>query len=123
MGFEMEEGFKVKETADPFFPAQILIEFNPGDARPGEPYVLQVSVFNEGYRPIEFQSLELMSRFGSKTTGKGQQIPVLIRQVGPQTTAVLHEVRGIWNESQNHGEIEATVNLEDGSRLRKTIRW
>ena len=74
--------------------------------------------------PREFQSLELVSRFGQKeTTGKGQQIPVRVRQVAPQTKAVLHEAAGTWKESQSHGEIEVTVTLMDGGRLIKTVRW
>jgi tetratricopeptide (TPR) repeat protein len=124
MGFEMEERLGIKETADALLPAQLVIELNPIDAGPGEPYVLQVSVFNEGYRTLELQSLELVSRFGQKeTTGKGQQIPVRVRQVAPQTKAVLHEVAGTWKESQSHGEIEVTVTLMDGGRLIKTVRW
>jgi hypothetical protein len=123
MGFEMEEQFNVKETADPLLPAQVIIEFDPKDVGPGEPYVLQVSVFNEGYRSIAFQSLELVSRYGEKTTGKGHQIPVRAQQVGPQAKVVLHEVSGTWTESRNHGEIEATVTLGDGSKLIKSISW
>ena len=123
MGFEMEEGLEVKETADPFFPAQIVIEFNPADAMPGEPYLLQVRIFNEGYRAIEFIGLELVSRFGGKTTGKGQPIPLRVREVAPQATAILHEVAGTWNELQNHGEIEATLTLLDGGKLSKSVRW
>ena len=78
LGFEMEDRFKVNETADPFFPAQIIIELNPTDAKPGEPYVLRVRVFNEGYRAIEVRSLELVSRFGGKATGKGVRIPAIV---------------------------------------------
>jgi tetratricopeptide (TPR) repeat protein len=124
MGFEMEERLGVKETADALLPAQLVIELDPNDARPGEPFVLQVSVFNEGYQTLEFESLELVSRYGQKeATGKGQQLPVRTRQVPPQTKAVLHEVSGTWNESQNHGVIEVTATLTDGGKLMKTLRW
>jgi len=123
MGFEMEEGFEIKETADPFFPAQVIIELNPTDAKPGEPYVLRVRIFNDGYGAIEFQSLELVSRFGGKTFGKGQQIPLRTQRVAPKATAVLHEIAGTWQETQNQGEIEVTVTLVNGGRLIKSVRW
>lgn len=123
LGFEMEEGIKVKETADPFFPAKIVIELEPADARPGESYLLRVSVFNEGYHAIDFESLELVSRFGNRTVGKSQPIAVRSPQVGPRSSVLLHEIEGIWKESQHHGEIEAIVTLGDGGRLTKRVRW
>jgi serine/threonine protein kinase len=122
-GFEMEEGLNVKETADPFYPAKVVIELEPTDARPGESYFLRVSVFNEGYHAIDFESLELVSRFGGKTVGKSQPIAVRNPQVGPRSSVVLHEIEGIWKETQNHGEIEAIVTIGDGGRLTKRVRW
>ena len=123
VGFEMEDRFKVNETADPFFPAKIIIELNPTDAKPGEPYVLRVRVFNEGYRPIEVRSLELVSRFGGKTTGKGAQIPTRVQRIDPQATALVHEITGTWKEAQHQGEISATVTLADGGTFSKSISW
>ena len=119
----MEDRFKVNETADPFFPAQIIIELNPTDAKPGEPYVLRVRVFNEGYRPIEVRSLELVSRFGGKTTGNGAQIPTRVQRIDPQATALVHEIAGTWKEAQHQGEISATVTLADGGKFSKSISW
>ena len=123
LGFEMEEGINVKETADPFCPAKIVIELEPTDARPGEPYLLRVIVFNEGYQGLDFESLELVSRFGDRTVGKSQPIAVRSPQVGPRSSVVLHEIEGIWKETQNHGEIEAIVMLGDGGKLTKHVRW
>ncbi len=123
VGFEMEDRFEVNETADPLFPAHIIIELNPTDAKPGEPYVLRVRIFNEGYRPIEVRSRELVSRFGSKTTGKGSQIPTRIQRVAPQATALVHEITATWKEAQHQGEIAATVTLADGGKFSKSISW
>jgi hypothetical protein len=123
MGFEMEDRFKVNDTADDFIPAQIIIELNPTDAKPGEPYVLRVRIFNEGYRAIEIRSLELVSRFGAKTIGKGAEISPRTRRVEPQATALVHEITGTWTEAQNRGEIEATITLADGGQFTKSIRW
>lgn len=123
LGFESQDDLEIKETADPFFPATVIIELEPVDARPGEPYVLRVKVFNEGYRLIELQSLQLASRFGNKTTGAGQEISVRTSIVAPQAIAILHEIAGVWKEAQNRGEIEATVTLADGSKLIKRLSW
>jgi hypothetical protein len=113
----------VGETRDPFFPAQVLIELSPADARPGQTYTIRVSLFNEGYRTVEIESLELVNRFEGKTSGKGQSIPLFEVSVSPQTTARIYEVSGLWKESLAHGEIEAIVRVANGGTLRKTLRW
>ena len=123
VGFEMEARFQVNETADPLFPAKIIIEIHPADAKPGEPYVLRVRVFNEGYRPIEVRSLELVSRFGVQTVGKGVEIPTRTRRIDPQATALVHEITGTWKETQQHGELTATAMLVDGGKFTKSVSW
>jgi hypothetical protein len=123
VGFEAEPGFEVGETADSFLPAEVLIEVSPEDAKPGERYVVRVSLFNAGYRPIRIESLELVSRFGGKTVGKGQPIPVVASDVSPQATAVIYEVAGTWKESLNEGAIEIQVAVAGGGTLTKQLTW
>ena len=123
LGFEREPGLAIKETADPFFPAQLIIELDPIDAKPGEPYALRVKIYNEGYRVLELSSLEIVSRFEGMTTGKGLAIPVLDPVVPPQSTVLVHEIAGIWKEVQNQAELEATVTLANGDRLTKRLSW
>ena len=123
VGFEMEDRFEVNETPDPFFPAKIIIEVHPADAKPGEPYVLRVRVFNEGYRPVEVRGLELVSRFGGKTVGKGVEIPTRTQRIEPQATVLVHEIAGTWKEAQQHGELTATVMLVEGGKFTKSISW
>jgi len=123
MGFEAEPGFEVGETTDSFLPAEVLIEVSPEDAKPGERYVVRVSLFNAGYRPIRIESLELVSRFGGKTVGKGQPIPVVAAEVPPQATEVIYEVAGTWKESLNEGAIETQVAVAGGGTLTKRLIW
>ena len=123
LGFEMEDRFAVKETVDPSYPAKLIIELDPKDAMPGEPYTIRVSVFNEGYRPIALRELELVNVVGDKATGKGQPVPIQSSEVAPQSTTVLYEISGTWKESQLHGAIEVTVSLVDEGRLTKSLRW
>jgi serine/threonine protein kinase len=123
LGFEMEDRFAVKETADPSCPAKLIIELDPNDAMPGEPYTIRVSVFNEGYRPIPLRDMDLVSVVGNKATGKGQPVPVRSKEVGPQATALLYEVSGTWKEAQRHGAIEVYLRLAEGGTLKKSLSW
>lgn len=123
LGFEAEPGLEVGETADSFFPAEILIEVSPEDAKPGERYVIRVSLFNTGYRTFRIEGLELVSRFGGKTVGKGQPVPVAAREVAPQATTLIYEVAGTWKESLNEAEIETRVELSEGGTLTKRLLW
>ncbi len=123
LGFEAEPGFEVGETSDSFLPAEVVMELIPENAKPGERYAIRVSLFNTGYRPIPIGGLQLVSRFGGKTTGKGQRIPVVTSEVAPQATALIYEVEGTWKESMNEGEIESTVALSEGGRLTKRLSW
>jgi eukaryotic-like serine/threonine-protein kinase len=123
MGFEAEPGIEVGETTDAIFPAQVILDLDPQDAKPGDPFAIRVSLFNEGYRPIRIGSLELVSRFGDRATGNGQLLALSADEVPPQTTILLHEIRGTWKESLNEGALEATVTLAEGGSLKKTLRW
>lgn len=122
-GFE-SGGVQVKKaTGAPTFPAQVIIEVNPPNAQPGQPYVLRVRMHNEGNKPIHAKTIELVSTYSGSTTGKGQQIPVRTARVNPRATAMLLEVSGTWSEEQNKGQIVAHVSLMGGGSLTKTIKW
>ena len=81
-------------TAAATFPADVTIEVNPVNAQPGQPYVLRVRLHNAGNGTIHVKSLELVSKYGGNTFGKGQQIPARTQQINPRATALLHEVSG-----------------------------
>jgi len=122
-GFEMGNVEVKRATSAPTFPAELTIEVNPVNAQPGQPYVLLVRVHNAGNQTIHIKSLELVSSYGGRTIGKGQQIPARAAQVSPRATAVLHEVSGTWTEEQNKGSIVANVALVGGGSLTKSISW
>jgi hypothetical protein len=42
--------------------------------------------------------------------------------VEPQATLRIYQVSGTWKEALDHGEIEATVTLQEG-KLTKSLRW
>ncbi len=123
-GFETSDGVQVKKaTGAPTFPAEIIIELNPPNAQPGQPYVLRIRVHNEGNRPIHVKTIELVSSYGGKAIGRGQQIPTRTQRVNPRSTAVLLEVQSTWTEEQNQGSLVATVSLVGGGTLTKSLRW
>jgi serine/threonine protein kinase/tetratricopeptide (TPR) repeat protein len=123
-GFDTGGGVKVgKATSAPRFPGELIIELNPTNAQPGQPYVVRVRLHNEGNRSVTVKSLELVSSYGGKNRGKGQQIPPKVQRINPKATAILHEVPGTWSEELSKGSITAVVTLVGNAQLRKTIRW
>jgi serine/threonine protein kinase len=122
-GFETG-GVKVQQaTRAPENPGELVLQIQPETVQPGDPFTLRVRVHNQGNKPIGVRSIELVSTYGSKTTGKGQQLTPLVQRVNPRDTSVIWETRGTWTEDQNQGSIEAIVTLIGDAKLRKTIRW
>jgi tetratricopeptide (TPR) repeat protein len=122
-GFE-GGGVKVKRaTSAPDNPAELIVEIRPRTVQPGDPYFLRVRVANRGNRPIGVKSIELISTFGSRTTGKGLQLTPLVQRVNPRDTSMIWEVPGTWTEEQNQGSIQAIVTLIGDAKLIKTIQW
>jgi hypothetical protein len=123
-GFQTGGGVNVKKaTSGPGFAGELIIEINPPNAQPGQPYELRVRLHNKGNGIINVKSLELVSTFGGRSTGKGQQIPPKVPRISAQANSVLHEVRGTWSEAQNEGSITATLTLVGNAKVTKTLRW
>jgi tRNA A-37 threonylcarbamoyl transferase component Bud32/tetratricopeptide (TPR) repeat protein len=123
-GFEAGGGVNVKRaTSAPTFPAAVIIELNPTNAQPGQPYVVRVRLNNEGNKAITVKYLELISSYGGKSIGKGQRIPPKVQRISPKATALLHEVQSTWVEEQNKGSITAIVTLVGDATLTKVISW
>jgi hypothetical protein len=102
-------------------PAELLIEVNPPDARPGSPYRLRLEIHNRGNASIHVTDLEVVWSYAGRNTGGPLQFSK--RVVGPRSTSVLYEVDGIWMEELTAGSIVATVTLESGDQLVNTLRW
>jgi tRNA A-37 threonylcarbamoyl transferase component Bud32/tetratricopeptide (TPR) repeat protein len=123
-GFQSGGGVSVKKaTSGPGFAGELIIELNPPNAQPGQPYELRVRLHNRGNGVITVKFLELVSTYSGKSTGKGQQIPPKVQRVSAQANSVLHEVRGTWSEAQNQGSITATLTLVGNARVTKTLSW
>jgi tetratricopeptide (TPR) repeat protein len=124
-GFVADGGVAARRaTADAGCPGQIIIEINPPDARPGQPYELTVRLNNRSNKALHLKSLELVSRYGDKVVGRGQAITVGTRRVEPQSTATIHTVPGKWLEEQSRGgSIAASIALVGGPTMRKSIEW
>ena len=123
-GFEAGGGVQVnRATSAPDNPAELIVQIHPTTVQPGDPYYLRVRIHNQGNRPIGVKSIELISTFGSNSTGKGQQLRPMVQRINPRDTSMIWEVPGTWSEEQNEGSIQAVVTLIGDAKLLKTIQW
>jgi serine/threonine protein kinase/tetratricopeptide (TPR) repeat protein len=123
-GFEAGGGVKVKRATNaPTYPAQLMIELNPTNAQPGQPYVIRIRINNEGNKAITIKYLELISSYGGKSIGRGKRISPKVQKISPKATVPLLEVSGTWTEEQNKGSITAVVTLVGDATLTKVISW
>ncbi len=123
-GFSADDSVRVeKGSADLSAPGEVLIELNPRDAKPSEPYTLTVRLHNETNTGLLIRSLELVTSYGGRKLGEGVEIPLNLRRIDARSTAVLHQASGQWKEEQNAGgSITATVTLVKG-KLKKSLTW
>jgi tetratricopeptide (TPR) repeat protein len=122
-GFEAG-GVKVQQgTKAPDNPGELIVQIRPETVQLGDPYDLLVRIHNQGNNFIGVKSIELISTFGAKTTGKGQLLTPLVQRINARDTSVIFQTRGTWSEDQKQGSIEAVVTLIGDAKLRKTIRW
>ena len=112
-----------RATTAPDNPAEVIVQIHPATVQPGDPYYLRVRIHNQGNRPIGVKSIELISTFGSQTTGRGQQLRPMVQRINPRDTSLIWEVPGTWSEEQNEGSIQAVVTLIGDAKLLKTIQW
>jgi tetratricopeptide (TPR) repeat protein len=123
-GFQQDDNITVKlGTQRPDSPAELMVEIYPTTVQPGQPYFLRVRVHNKGNKPIGIKGLELISTFGAKTSGRGQELAPRVQRINPRDTSLIWEAQGNWTEDQNHGKVEAIVYLIGKARLEKTISW
>jgi tetratricopeptide (TPR) repeat protein len=128
-GPEVPKGFEAggvqvqQATKAPDNPGELIVQIRPETVQLGDPYDLLVRIHNQGNKPIGVKSVELISTFGSRTTGKGQALTPLVQRINARDTSVIFQTRGTWSEDQKQGSIEAVVTLIGDAKLRKTIRW
>jgi tetratricopeptide (TPR) repeat protein len=122
-GFEAGEVKVQQATKAPDNPGELIVQIRPETVQLGDPYDLLVRIHNQGNKPIGVKSVELISTFGSRTTGKGQALTPLVQRINARDTSVIFQTRGTWSEDQKQGSIEAVVTLIGDAKLRKTIRW
>ena len=122
-GFEAG-GVKVQQaTKAADNPGELIVQIRPENVQLGDPYDLLVRIHNQGNNVIGVKSIELISTFGSRTTGRGQLLTPLVQRINARDTSVIFQTRGTWTEDQKQGSIEAVVTLVGDAKLKKTIRW
>jgi hypothetical protein len=122
-GFEVGEVKVQQATKGADSPGELAVQIRPETVQSGDPYDLMVRLTNQGNKPILVKSIELISTFGSRTTGRGQTLAPMVQKVDARDTSVIFQSRGTWSEDQKEGSIEAVVTLAGDGKLRKVIRW
>jgi hypothetical protein len=102
---------------------ELIVEIRPMNPKPGDPFLVSVRLHNAQNRSIRVKTLELVSTFGSKSIGRGQQLTPLVSVAPPKTVSLLYETRGTWTEDRAKGSIEAIVTTVGDTALRKKIWW
>jgi tetratricopeptide (TPR) repeat protein len=122
-GFEVGEVKVQQATKAADSPGELAVTIRPETVQSGDPYDLMVRLTNQGNKPILVKSIELISTFGPRSTGRGQALTPMVQKVDARDTSVIFQSRGTWSEDQKEGSIEAVVTLAGDGKLRKIIRW
>ena len=125
-GNEAPKGFETgginvqRATQAASFPGQVIIQIRPATVQPGDPYELEVRVYNEGNKMIGVKALEIVSTFGG---GKGQLLAPLVQTINPHDRSLIYIARGTWSEKQKTGSVQVTITLIGDAQVKKTISW
>jgi tetratricopeptide (TPR) repeat protein len=110
-------------TKAPENPGEVQVQIRPESVQSGDPYELLVRVHNQGNKPILVKTVELVSTYGGRTTGRGQALPPLVQSINARDTSLIFRTQGTWSEDHEEGSIEAIVTLAGDAKLRKLISW
>ena len=103
-GFESGDVKVQRATNAPVNPADLIVQIVPATVQTGDPYFLRVRIYNRGNRPIGVKSIELVSTFGSRTTGRGQPLQPMVQRVNPKDTSLIWEVQNNLDRGAEHGK-------------------
>jgi hypothetical protein len=121
-GFQPSKSPSVKlATSSSESPAEVLIELEPKDANPGDPYRLKLEIHNRGYSSLRLASLNLVWKYAGRKSGGA--VPFTQKVVAPKSKTLLHEVEGVWFEELSAATVIATVTLAGGDQLTNTLQW
>jgi tetratricopeptide (TPR) repeat protein len=121
-GFEESATVTVKKgTQAANLPGKINIDVDPASVKPGDSYIVRISIRNEGDAPIQVQELIVKTTVdGHASSGPLQP---LVKDVAPQQKAMLREVKGQWKEDTTSWRMEVTVKTARGETYTNEVTW
>jgi hypothetical protein len=121
-GFEESAGVNVKKgTQAADLPGKITIEVDPASPKPGDKYVVKVTLLNEGNAPIQVKDLLVSTTVnGKKSSGP---VPALVKEVAPHDRAVVREFPDQWREETTSWTMEVTVRTVRGEIYKNQVTW
>jgi hypothetical protein len=115
-------GGEVHSTQPRIAKAQLVIEVDPRELRPGSPYKLRYYVFNRSADPLTISRVAIVRRTGAAEVTGGPVEP-LAHSAPPAMRTLLVETGGTWNwDPATEWSTTLDVELDDGSRYTVALR-
>jgi hypothetical protein len=100
---------------------QISFEVKPDHVKPGESYVVRVTLKNDGKKDFKIAGVTISTMANGNKSG-GPVSP-RAKEVNPQATVVLEELPGVWGESTTSWSMEVVVTSNRGDTFRNQLSW
>jgi tRNA A-37 threonylcarbamoyl transferase component Bud32 len=122
-GFEESAGVGAKRGSQAAeLPGRVSFDIDPETVKPGDSYVVKISLQNEGVAPIPIAAMSLTTTInGRKITGPVQP---QVREVAPQQKALVFTLAGnIWKEDTTSWTMEAVIRTTRGETYKNQVTW
>ena len=117
-GFDSAD-VNVKKSPD--FQGRLEFAMSPPSVKPGEPYKLQITLVNEGKKPIKISGMTFTITVNGQKSGN--PIAPRAKEVAPQQRAVLEELPGVFPAQATTWTAEVLVTANKGDSLKNQLTW
>lgn len=101
--------------------ARMQVDVIPNHVMPGEPYVAEVRLANDGRRPLRIEALAVVDTLNGLR--RGAPASPLSREVKPGAEAVVNRTTGRWPAEVQSWTLEVFVTAQDGRTLKGMVAW
>ena len=116
-GFDSSD---VSVRKNPDFQGRIELAMTPANVKAGDAYKLQVTLVNEGKKPIKVSGMTYTITVNGQKTGN--PVAPRVKEVAPSQRVVLEELPGVFPEA-NSWMAEVLVTANKGDSLKNQITW
>jgi hypothetical protein len=128
-GAAMPPGFMASDESSPDMkvarasgaPAKLEFEVEPAHVRPGDAYVIRVTLKNVGRSPLRPIALETVTQANGKATRNA--VAVASEPVAPGASLRLAELPGEWAAGVEGWSLEVRVTTDSREVLRSDLVW